>query len=196
MPPFCPMTIITFMIRSASTSDAPVIREIYKPYVEETAITFEYEVPSAEEFERRIGKTLSFYPYLVYEEDGVILGYAYASPFKERAAYDWAVETSIYVRKGTTKKGIGRALHDALKEELKRMGILSMYACIAAPSGEDEHLDDNSIGFHSHLGYRLCGRFSKCGYKFGTWYDMVWMELFIGSHEKDVSKPLAWKRIE
>ena len=184
------------MIRSANVDDAPAIREIYKPYVEETAITFEYDVPTEEEFVRRIATTLSFYPYLVYEEDGAILGYAYASPFKERAAYDWAVETSIYVKKGITKKGIGRLLHDSLKAELERMGILSMYACIAAPSGEDEHLDDNSIGFHSHLGYTLCGRFSKCGYKFGTWYDMVWMELLIGEHGNHVSKPLAWKRIE
>ena len=108
------------MIRCVTLDDAVAIQEIYSYYVENTAITFEYEVPTVDEFKNRISKTLKFYPYLVYEEDGVILGYAYASPFKERAAYDWDIETSIYIKNGFQKKGIGKLLHEELKQELKK----------------------------------------------------------------------------
>ena len=180
------------MIRCVTLEDAVAIQKNYSYYVENTAITFEYEVPTVDEFKNRISKTLKFYPYLVYEEDGVILGYAYASPFKERAAYDWDIETSIYIKNGFQKKGIGKLLHEELKQELKKMGILTMYACIAAPNKEDEHLNSNSIDFHTHIGYKMCGRFSMCGYKFNTWYDMVWMEYFISEHCDNVKHPTSY----
>ena len=178
------------MIRKAKPEDAEQLLAIYTPYVTNTAITFEYEVPTVDEFRHRIINTLKKYPYLVAEnENGIVIGYAYASPFKGRAAYDWAVETSIYVKQGEAKKGYGRILHDALEKELQQMGILNMCACISAPRDTDPYLNDNSIQFHSHLGYRMVGRFTQCGYKFSRWYDMVWMEKHIGEHTTNIAPP-------
>ncbi len=171
------------MIRIASEEDAARLLEIYAGYVTDTAITFEYEVPSPEEFRGRIRHTLQRYPYLVEEDDnGRIIGYVYAGAFKERAAYDWAVETSIYVDKDARHNGSGRRLYTALEKVLLLQGICNAEACIAAPRGEDPFLSADSIEFHEHLGYRMVGRFEKCAYKFGRWYDMVWMERLIGVH--------------
>ena len=180
-------TFIT--IRTATLSDAQALLNIYSPYVEHTAITFEYDVPSVEEFASRIKNTLQKYPYLVAEKNGRLLGYAYASPFHERPAYDWAVETSIYVDQNIKHQGIGRRLHDALEDALRSQGILNMNACIAYPPEEDEYLDKNSVEFHTHMGYRLVGEFYKCGYKVHRWYNMVWMEKLIGNHLSDQKPP-------
>ena len=174
----------------------PALLAIYAPYVRETAITFEYEVPSTEEFTRRITHTLEKYPYLVAEKDHTILGYAYAGPFHERAAYDWAVETSIYVDQNLKHSGIGRLLHDALENALKKQGILNMNACIACTPTEDPHLNNNSVEFHTHMGYRLVGEFYQCGYKFRTWYNMVWMEKQIGEHLTDQPEIRKFRDIE
>lgn len=176
-------------IRTATENDAEALLKIYEPYVRETAITFEYEVPSAEEFRSRICNTLLKYPYLVAEQNGEILGYAYAGPFHDRPAYDWAVETSIYVDCDRKRMGIGKKLHNALEEELKERGFLNMNACIAYPETKDEHLDKNSAEFHAHLGYRMVGEFHKCGYKFNRWYNMVWMEKLIGEHTTEQKQP-------
>ena len=181
-------------IRMATPADAEALLDIYAPYVENTAITFEYDVPSVKEFASRIEHTLEKYPYLVAEENRKILGYAYASPFHDRPAYDWAVETSIYVDQNIKHRGIGRKLHDALENALRDQGILNMNACIAYPPQEDEHLDKNSVEFHSHMGYRLVGEFYKCGYKFNRWYNMVWMEKLIGEHLSD-QKPPKFNRL-
>ena len=169
-------------IRAAKRADAQELLELYAPYVEKTAITFEVTVPSVEEFAGRILQTLQRYPYIVAEENHEILGYAYTGPFKERAAYDWAVETSIYVKMGRTRGGIGKMLYTSLEETSRRQHILNMNACIASPVVEDEYLTRNSIDFHEHLGYALVGTFHQCGFKFGRWYDMVWMEKIIGDH--------------
>lgn len=170
-------------VRVAQVEDAPALAEIYAPYVRDTAITFEYEAPSAREFAERMRHTLEFYPYLVAERDGVPVGYAYAGTFKGRPAYDWAVETSIYVAQGHAGEGIGRALHDALEACLRAQGVLNMYACIAVPNGPDSAaLTRNSEHFHAHMGYRLVGEFYQCGFKGGTWYNMVWMEKMLGEH--------------
>ena len=168
--------------RTAELADAGRLLEIYAPYVRDTAITFEYEVPSLEEFTERIRHTLLRYPYVVAEQDGKILGYAYVGPFHERAAYDWAVETSIYVDRNVQHSGVGRGLYDVLEKVLRAMHILNLNACIAYPCEADEHLTKNSAEFHAHLGYRLVGEFHDCGYKFGRWYDMIWMEKLIGEH--------------
>ena len=106
-------------LRFARPEDAGALLEIYRPYVEETAISFETSVPSREEFLRRITEISAFYPYLLAESDGQILGYAYAHEFGERGAFRWTVETSIYVKMGERRKGIGRRLHEALEEALK-----------------------------------------------------------------------------
>lgn len=169
-------------MRTALVEDAKELLSIYAPYVRNTAITFEYDVPSLEEFQGRIEATLKKYPYIVALYNERIVGYAYAGMFHARKAYDRCVETSIYVDKDMRHMGIGRILHDELERELKDRGILNMYACIAYPKEEDEYLDKNSAMFHAHLGYRLVGEFYDCGYKFGRWYNMVWMEKLIGEH--------------
>ena len=170
------------VIRVAAVEDAEKLLQIYAPYVINTAITFEYEVPTVQEFRKRICHILKRYPYLVAEKNGELLGFAYASAFHERAAYDWAVETSIYICMNRRKMGIGRKLHDCLEKLLKEQGILNLNACIAYPRSEDEYLTKNSVEFHTHLGYRLVGEFYQCGYKFNRWYNMVWMEKMIGEH--------------
>ena len=125
-------------IRSATTQDAARLLAIYAYYVEKTAISFEREVPSLTEFTGRIAKTLLKYPYLVVEEDGVVEGYTYAGPFKERAAYDRSCELSIYLARDSKGRGYGRKLYEAMEAALKDMGIMNMYACIADPITEDE----------------------------------------------------------
>ena len=170
------------IIRTASAKDAPALLSIYAPYVEHTAITFEYEVPSLDEFRQRVLHTLQQYPYLIAERAGRIIGYAYASPFHPRAAYQWAVETSIYVDQNEKRSGVGKALYTALEKVLKAQNITNLNACIASPRVDDEYLTRNSIQFHEHLGYSMVGEFHQCGYKFGRWYNMVWMEKMIGDH--------------
>lgn len=170
------------IIRSVISDDAAALSEIYRPYVENTAVTYEYDAPDASEFVRRIENTLKKYPYLAAEKNGEIIGYAYAGPFKSRKAYDRSVETSIYVKQGCQGCGVGRMLYESLEKELSQMGITNMYACIAYPETEDEYLNFNSRYFHEHMGFRLVGTFSKCAYKFGRWYGMIWMEKFIGEH--------------
>ena len=172
-------------IRLAKPDDAKALLKIYAPYVAGTAITFEYETPSPAEFARRITETLKGYPYLVLEDAGEIQGYAYAGCFKARAAYDWAVETTIYIRQGAHGKGYGKALYTALEDELKRRHFLNAYACIAYSEQEDETLTHASPRFHERMGYSPCGTFRQCGYKFGRWYDMIWMEKHLGEHETE-----------
>lgn len=170
------------VIRMASETDAEEILKIYSPYVLDTAITFEYEVPSITEFVHRIQNTLKKYPYIVALEEDRIIGYAYASAFKERAAYDWAVETTVYLKQDCRGRGVGKMLYFTLEDILKRQNILNLNACIAYTPVKDVHLDNTSIAFHQHLGYSKVAHFTKCGYKFGTWYDMIWMEKMLGKH--------------
>lgn len=180
-------------IRRVTEKDAPELLEIYAPYVTDTAITFEYSVPRMEEFENRIKRTLEKYPYLAAEQQGEIVGYAYAGPFHPREAYSWAVETSIYVKKDKKRGGIGKALYTALEKILAEQNFLNLYACIASPETEDEYLTRDSIRFHERLGYRVVGEFLQCGYKFGRWYNMVWMEKHIGEHTEH---PAAVKKFK
>ena len=176
------------IIRIATIEDAKALLEIYAPYVKNTAITFKYEVPSEDEFKKRIENTLNKYPYLVAENQGEIVGYAYASAFHSRAAYQWDVETSIYIKQDQRNSGVGKALYLELERLLKLQNILNLNACIAYPETEDEYLTKNSVEFHEHLGYQMVGEFHKCGYKFDRWYNMVWMEKHIGEH---LEKPLS-----
>ena len=176
------MMSINCSIRLARSQDAAERLEIFRPYVLETAVAFNYEPPTLDEFRNTMEDRLRRYPYLVAETEEGLMGYAYASPFKARAAYDWAVETSIYVKQGHAGQGYGRLLHDRLETLLKAQNILSMYACIAYTDWEDAHLTNNSMHFHAHMGYELTAKFPKCGYKFGKWYDMIWMHKEIGSH--------------
>lgn len=172
-------------IRPATVQDAGELLEIYGYYVRNTAITFEYEVPALSEFQGRMEAILEKYPYLVAVRNGKILGYAYARAFVGRAAYDWSVETTIYLDRDARHAGVGRRLYEALEQELKSMGILNLYACIGYPEEEDEYLTKNSARFHEHLGFTQAGFFQSCGYKFGRWYHMIWMEKLIGEHKEN-----------
>lgn len=165
-------------LRMANVEDAKELLAIYAPYVEETSISFEYVVPSVEEFKKRIENTLKNYPYIVAETDGKILGYAYASRFKERAAYTWGVETSIYVKRDNRQGGIGRILYETLEEILMKQNVLNINACITYPNPD-------SIAFHERMGFKKTAHFHKCGYKLGEWHDMIWMEKFVGKHSED-----------
>ena len=170
-------------IREATFADAERLQEIYAYYVENTAITFEYGIPSVQEFLDRMKRTMEKYPYLVIENEDEIQGYAYAGAFVGRAAYDWSCEVTIYLDRIVQKQGLGRKLYEALEHALKDMGILNLYACIGYPETEDEYLTANSANFHAHLGFEKVGEFHRCGYKFGRWYNMIWMEKIIGKHE-------------
>lgn len=171
------------IIRDARPEDAERIAEIYDYYVRNTAITFEYESPSPAEIQRRMARTVRKYPYLVIERDRAVQGYAYGGPFVGRAAYRWSCELSVYVDPAARKGGLGGRLYAALEERLRDMGILNLYACVACPAAEeDEYLDWNSAEFHRHMGFEKAGEFRLCGYKFGRWYNMIWMEKIIGEH--------------
>ena len=156
-------------IRLARPSDAATLLAIYAPYVENTAITFEYEVPTVEDFATRIEKTLGKYPYLVAEEDGAILGYAYASTYYARAAYDWAVELSVYVSQDARGKGVGSKLYDVMEEMLEHMGYIHFLACISLPN-------EASLALHLKRGYQQVAHFPKIGYKFERWHDIIWLQ--------------------
>lgn len=164
------------IIRPATLQDAARILEIYRYYVEHTAISFEHITPTPAEFTERMRQTMQHYPYFVAEVDGVVQGYAYAGPLKNRAAYNWVCETTIYLAADAQKCGIGRRLYQHLGDALKQMGIISMYACVAYPTQPDEYLTTNSADFHQHIGFVPVGTFGNCGCKFGRWYSMVWLQ--------------------
>ena len=162
-----------------------VYLDIYVYYVKNTAITFESEVPALSEFRERIVDIATRYPYLVIERDHVIQGYAYAKAFVGRAAYAWSCELTVYLDHMARGCGLGRKIYGVLEDRLQKMGILNLYACIGYPEVEDEYLNRNSADFHGHLGFIKVGGFHKCGYKFGRWYNMIWMEKIIGEHQPE-----------
>jgi phosphinothricin acetyltransferase len=157
------------MMRFASPDDAEQMLAVYAPYVRKTVISFEYEVPSLEEFRGRVEKYTKRYPWLVCERDGEILGYAYASSLYTRAAYNWIAETSIYLREDCRGTGIGQKLYTALLDCLTAMNFYVDYARICASN-------EASIRFHEKFGFREAGRSKNIGYKFGTWQDIVTLE--------------------
>lgn len=170
------MNSVPIRCRIATSEDAAALAAIYAPYVESTSITFEYTPPSAEVFAERIREILPRYPYYVAEENGIPVGYAYASAFKGRAAYDWSVETSIYLDESHTHRGIGHILYQTLEETLRCQNVHNLCACITYPNPQ-------SITFHESLGYRTVAHFTASGYKLGAWHDVIWMEKAILSHD-------------
>lgn len=157
----------TVHIRSATTADAAVLREIYRPYVETTAVSFELKVPSIEEFERRISVAVGGWSWLVAVTGGRLVGYAYGSSHRAREAYRSSVETSAYVHEDYFRQGIGRALYIQLLDELRERGYGSAFAGITLPN-------DASVGFHESLGFQPIGVFPRVGRKFGRWHDVAW----------------------
>ncbi len=172
-------------IRFASPADAEALVTIYAPYILKTAITYEYEIPSVAEFAHRIETYSAKHPYLVAELDGVPAGYAYACPLGSRPAFNWAVETAIYIREDCKGKGIGKALYEKLESILKIMGVRTVTAAVASVDHEDPYLTDASIRFHLAMGYTPVGTFHNAGCKFGRWYDLTWLEKAIGAYNCD-----------
>lgn len=163
-------------IRDAQLKDAERLVEIYSHYVLNTAVSFEYKVPTVDEFKERIRKVKSKFPYLVCEKGGVIVGYVYASAYSERAAYRWTVSTSIYVDKNYRRQGIGTFLYANLEERLKKLGIKNILAGAAFTEIEDEYLTHDSPKFHERMGYVRVAHFKEIGKKFDRWYDLVWQQ--------------------
>lgn len=157
------------MLRNATIHDVPVILDIYRPYILDTAITFEYEVPSLEAFTERFRNVTERFPWLVWEENGMVLGYAYANPFKARAAYQWDADLSIYLREDCRGKGIGKALYSELENRLRDLGYHVLYGVVTSAN-------EASCRFHEALGYRPIATFERTGVKFGRWYGITWYE--------------------
>jgi L-amino acid N-acyltransferase YncA len=156
------------MIRTARADDAEAVHAIYAPTVDDTAITFETERPGTEVMRQRILTRLQHYPWLVWEEDGRVLAYAYATRFRERAAYDWIAETSIYVHADARRRGIARRLYGALLEVMRLQGINQAVGVITLPG-------DVSVALHETMGFTPAGVWRKAGYKLGRWWDVgVW----------------------
>lgn len=171
-------------IRFAKPEDAKELLKIYAYYVTDTAISFETEVPSEEEFKLRIEEVLKSYPFIVACKDDEILGYAYLHSFVGRKAYELSAETTIYLNPDKKKMGIGKKLYSVLEDVAKAQNITNLYSCIGYVDKEDEYLNNNSVQFHEHIGFRMVGKFENCGHKFGRWYHMVWMEKIIGEHKE------------
>lgn len=169
-------------IRMASLEDAPAIQAIYKPYILNTAITFEYEPISVEAFQQRMASVLNQFPWLVYEEAGSIVGYAYCSLFKERAAFDWDCECSVYIEESQHRKGIATALYEKLFELVHLQGYYNIYALINASH-------QSSISLHKKFGFTEMGIYEKTGYKLGQWWDLMVMVKRIRSFDEIPLQP-------
>ena len=156
-------------VRTVELQDAEKLVSIYRPYVEHTAITFDYTVPSVHEFEEKISKTIQSYPFLVVVEGDDLLGYAYASEFYPKDAYKWTAEITIYLDEKARGKGVGEKLYTELERQLYDKGMCRLTSCIAYP-------DEGSISFHEKRGFRKVAHFEKVGYKFNRWYDVVWYQ--------------------
>lgn len=166
-------------IRTATIEDAEELLGIYAYYIKNTAVTFEYEVPSVEEFQGRISHILEHYPYLVAEADGEIIGYSYAGRFHPRAAFSWDVEMTVYLKHGTQRAGIGRKLYTLMERILREQGGVKTISLIVKPT--DRYSDYNSVLFHEKMGYTYAGELKDCGYKFHRWYTLIYMDKQIGS---------------
>lgn len=176
------------MIRPAAEADVPAILDIYAPYILTSTATFEYDVPSREEFLQRFRTITRQFPWLVWEESGEILGYAYASPPYTRAAYAWCAEPTVYLRPDARGKGIARKLYAALEAILEKQGYHVLYALICAENTA-------SLRFHEKQGYAFSVLFPDCGFKFGRWLGLVWMEKRLKIVEFPSAAPVSWLSI-
>ena len=169
-------------IRSVELSDAGEILEIYAPFVTDSATSFELVPPDLGEMERRIEAGRDRYPWLVFERDRHVLGYAYASAHRTRAAYQWSVEVSVYVHSRARRSGVGRALYTALFDFLRRQGYVNAYAGITLPNAA-------SMKLHESFGFVLVGVFQRIGFKFDRWHDVAWLHLRLRDDPQPLSNP-------
>ena len=173
------------MIRLATLEDAAAVAEIYRPYVESTVITFEVVPPTNDEMRSRMAGVLARLPWLVAEDAGRIVGYAYASPHRERAAYQWSVDTAVYLHRDAHRKGIGRSLYSALFPMLVRQGFVNAYAGITLPN-------EKSVGLHEAMGFLPVGIYRNVGFKAGQWLDVGWWHLPLRPLPATPQPPVAW----
>ena len=157
-------------VRHVTENDAAIISEIYSYYVKNTSYSFEYDPPGADEMLRRIRDTVKFYPYLVCEENGEICGFAYAHRHRERKAYQWLCELSVYVKHGFTGKGVARTLYEEIIPITKKQKFLRAIAVVSTPNEASE-------AFHRKMGFKPVAVLPNMGYKFGAWHDLVYYEL-------------------
>jgi L-amino acid N-acyltransferase YncA len=163
------MGVASSVVRSATVADAAACAAIYAPYVVDTAISFEAEPPDEAEMARRIAAALETHAWLVVEDDGRVWGYAYGGPFKERKAYRWACEVSVYLERGRTRTGAGRRLYSELFERLTERGYRTAVGGMTLPN-------EASVALHRAMGFELVGTYRRIGYKLGAWHDVAWMQ--------------------
>ena len=181
-------------VRAAMPQDAEQLLEIYTPFVisedcSVSNVSFELTAPSLAEFRQRIVDISSKYPYLVGEKDGQILGYVYCHPYRERLAYQWSVEVTIYLAPAGQGKGLGRLLYETMEKLLCLQGVTMAYSCITVGN-------DHSIKMHEALGYRLIGTFTNSGYKNGQWLDTVWLEKQLQPCPKQPDNIKSWRELD
>ena len=176
------------MIRIATETDVPQMLAIYAPYIENTTITFEYRVPTEAEFLLRFREITAQFPWLVWEEDGKILGYAYGSAPFHRDAYRWCAEDSVYLLPEAKGRGIGRKLCTALEKVLIFQGYRRIYALITAENRA-------SVSFHEKLGYTLRSELPEAGFKFGRWIGVIWMDKQLNFVDSPSNFPRPWQAI-
>ena len=176
------------MIRIATPGDAEPILKIYAPYIEHTSFTFETEVPTVDSFKERISSCLQNWPWLVCEIDGVIAGYAYGSKHRERVAYQWSVESSVYVHDDYQRMGVAGALYTALINILKLQGFRNLYAVINLPN-------DKSVSFHEKLGFEYFATYKNVGYKLGRWKNVGWWQLQLNEYSMEPAPPVKFSEI-
>jgi len=156
-------------IRQVRETDAADLLRIYAPYVERTAVSFETEAPTVDEFAARIRKVLGAWQWLVAERDGSPIGYAYGSVHRDRPAYRWSVEVTAYIDAAAQRQGVGRALYSRLFDDLARLGYCMAFAGVTLPN-------DSSVGLHTAVGFEPIGVFRAIGWKFGKWHDVAWFQ--------------------
>jgi phosphinothricin acetyltransferase len=171
-----------YLLRLATPSDAAGCLDIYRPFVETSHTTFETDVPTVDEFARRIESTLIARPWIVAEENGRVMGYAYASPIKDRIAYQWSVEVAIYVAPESRGRGVGRALYAALFRVLAGQGFVNAVGIIALPN-------EPSIALHESLGFEKISHLKSIGYKLGAWHDTTWWQKRLATPRTHPSPP-------
>ncbi|KTG10469.1 hypothetical protein AUR64_08505 [Haloprofundus marisrubri] len=171
------------MIRLATPDDAEAVQRLYAPYVRDTAISFERTPPTHAEMRTRMTTTLDSLPWLVYEKEGRILGYAYAGAHREREAYQWSVDLSVYVAADAHRRGIARGLYTALFGILDAQGYVNLYAGTTIPN-------PRSVGFHRAMGFESVGVYENVGYKHGEWHDVQWFSRTLRSHPENPDPPV------
>ena len=175
-------------IRSITLTDAKAVADIYAPFVSDNATSFEVVPPDASEIERRIKQIIPAYPWLIFEGGGGVLGFAYGSAHRQRHAYQWSADVSVYIHERARNRHVGRALYAALFDILRRQGFFNAYAGITLPN-------IGSVRLHESLGFSRVGVYTRVGFKFGSWHDVLWLHLRLSEEPVPLHDPLSTERL-